>query len=471
MWTTLSHFLECPMPHFRSAYPPDFRRQLVELSRSGRTPEELAREFEPTAQSIANLVKQGRSRRRQAYRWPDMGRARRTDPPTSREPAFASGARYPVKGGGLVRAGEQGEPERVFRFMSALPAHLPDQDLGPRLQCLCVRFPMPGAACQPRREQPLNSTDTEDPHHLCSSRNTYSAPRIHADFKAEGVTIGKKRVARRMKAAGLSVQAGVEAWLRRLSRVIAELRRLDGTQEHVHLFISACPLLPSSRTDVRTPVTSFAGIRIASVTSEMFRVTSMVPRAASPTLSAMMPVVRSVHGSRRRHSQTRQQPRSRLLSSIGWFQLHWCSPIVSRRSARRSPRWRVTSGRQLLNLLSNHRKATASFPARAASIVALRASKFVCWRSPGSSAPHRRWNRLRVQGFPYRNWHVLPERRPRACFSPELATRAPTSFMEFDRSLAACETARTFFRCFPDAAATAVACPVAERVSFDIAFR
>lgn len=46
------------MPRFRSAYPPEFRRQLVELVRSGRTPEELSREFEPTAQSIATWVKQ-----------------------------------------------------------------------------------------------------------------------------------------------------------------------------------------------------------------------------------------------------------------------------------------------------------------------------------------------------------------------------------------------------------------------------
>jgi len=46
------------MPRFRSAFPPEFRRQMVELARSGRTAEELAREFEPTAQSIANWVKQ-----------------------------------------------------------------------------------------------------------------------------------------------------------------------------------------------------------------------------------------------------------------------------------------------------------------------------------------------------------------------------------------------------------------------------
>src|SRR3977135_4383089 len=39
-------------------YPPDFRRQMVELARSGRTSEELAREFGPTAQSIRNWVAQ-----------------------------------------------------------------------------------------------------------------------------------------------------------------------------------------------------------------------------------------------------------------------------------------------------------------------------------------------------------------------------------------------------------------------------
>jgi transposase len=39
-------------------YPPEFRRQMVELVRSGRSPEALSREFEPTAQSIRNWVEQ-----------------------------------------------------------------------------------------------------------------------------------------------------------------------------------------------------------------------------------------------------------------------------------------------------------------------------------------------------------------------------------------------------------------------------
>ncbi len=42
----------------RAAYPAEFRRQIVDLVRAGRSPEELAGEFEPTAQSIRNRVAQ-----------------------------------------------------------------------------------------------------------------------------------------------------------------------------------------------------------------------------------------------------------------------------------------------------------------------------------------------------------------------------------------------------------------------------
>ncbi len=46
------------MPRSRLPYPPEFRQQMVDLVRAGRTPEELSREFEPTAQSIWNWVRQ-----------------------------------------------------------------------------------------------------------------------------------------------------------------------------------------------------------------------------------------------------------------------------------------------------------------------------------------------------------------------------------------------------------------------------
>ena len=39
-------------------YSPEFRHQMVELVRAGRSPEELAKEFEPSAQAIRNWVAQ-----------------------------------------------------------------------------------------------------------------------------------------------------------------------------------------------------------------------------------------------------------------------------------------------------------------------------------------------------------------------------------------------------------------------------
>ena len=62
------------MPKSRPPYPPAFRRQMVELVRAGRSPEELSREFEPTAQSIRNWVCQA-----------DMDEGRRDDGLTTQE--------------------------------------------------------------------------------------------------------------------------------------------------------------------------------------------------------------------------------------------------------------------------------------------------------------------------------------------------------------------------------------------------
>jgi transposase len=44
------------MPKTRQPYALEFRRQMIDLVRAGRDPEDLAREFEPTSQSIRNWV-------------------------------------------------------------------------------------------------------------------------------------------------------------------------------------------------------------------------------------------------------------------------------------------------------------------------------------------------------------------------------------------------------------------------------
>ena len=46
------------MPRGRRPYPLEFRQRIVELVRAGRSPTELAREFEPSAESINRWVKQ-----------------------------------------------------------------------------------------------------------------------------------------------------------------------------------------------------------------------------------------------------------------------------------------------------------------------------------------------------------------------------------------------------------------------------
>ncbi len=46
------------MPKSRPPYPAEFRARMVELVRTGRRPEELSREFEPSAQAIWNWVRQ-----------------------------------------------------------------------------------------------------------------------------------------------------------------------------------------------------------------------------------------------------------------------------------------------------------------------------------------------------------------------------------------------------------------------------
>jgi transposase len=46
------------MPKSHHPYPPEYRRRMVELVRAGRSPDELAKEFEATGQSIRNWVAQ-----------------------------------------------------------------------------------------------------------------------------------------------------------------------------------------------------------------------------------------------------------------------------------------------------------------------------------------------------------------------------------------------------------------------------
>ena len=62
------------MPKSHARYAPEYRRRMIELVRAGRSPDELAKEFEPTAQSIRNWLTQA-----------DLDEGRRHDGLTSDE--------------------------------------------------------------------------------------------------------------------------------------------------------------------------------------------------------------------------------------------------------------------------------------------------------------------------------------------------------------------------------------------------
>ena len=55
-------------------YPPEYRARIVELVRQGRSPSGLAKDFEPSAQTIANWAKQA-----------DLDEGKRTDGLTTEE--------------------------------------------------------------------------------------------------------------------------------------------------------------------------------------------------------------------------------------------------------------------------------------------------------------------------------------------------------------------------------------------------
>ena len=42
----------------KGRYPPEYRKRMVELARAGRSPASLAREFDPSEQTIRNWVRQ-----------------------------------------------------------------------------------------------------------------------------------------------------------------------------------------------------------------------------------------------------------------------------------------------------------------------------------------------------------------------------------------------------------------------------
>lgn len=192
------------MPKTRAPYAPEFRRQMVDLVRAGRDPDDLAREFEPTAQSIRNWVAVagakvgGREEKGSAPADADeLVRLRREVRQLRQE------LRHPLKSGGLVRARDRHSAVRVFGFMNAHQVSFPITAMARVLGVSTAgyyawlkRVPSAHAEADGMLLQRIRTVHA-------TSRATYGVPRVRAELRAGGRRHGRKRIARLMREAGL----------------------------------------------------------------------------------------------------------------------------------------------------------------------------------------------------------------------------------------------------------------------------
>lgn len=169
---------------------------MVDLVRAGRSSEELAREFEPTAASISHWVTQAdRQEGRREEATPGLVTAERDElARLRRERDILS----------KPRPGMHGRPARCRRALlvhEREPGLLSDCHHGARARRVEGRLPClaPPSAHVIADETLLKLVRTVH----ASSRQTYGAPRVHADLRARGERHGRKRIARLMRQAGL----------------------------------------------------------------------------------------------------------------------------------------------------------------------------------------------------------------------------------------------------------------------------
>ncbi len=90
------------MPKSRAPYPAEFRQQIVALAEAGRTPQELAQEFEPSEQTIRTWIKQAQI---------DVGQ--RHDGPTTDENRSCTG-RHQAADGQVQLVAVAASGKRIF---------------------------------------------------------------------------------------------------------------------------------------------------------------------------------------------------------------------------------------------------------------------------------------------------------------------------------------------------------------------
>ncbi|WP_259059048.1 IS3 family transposase [Salinibacter ruber] len=191
------------MPRTRPPYPQKFRDQIIELARNGRTPSDLADEFEPTETTIRNWLKQ--ADRDEGKTAEGLSTDEREELRELRKKLRQMKQERDIlgKSDGLVRKGDRRCTTRIFRFIDFCQAAFP-------ISVMCRVLEVSTSGYYAWRKRPPSKRAQKDAMLTNRirqihdhSRGTYGSPRIHAALQAEGIRVGKKRVARLMKEAGL----------------------------------------------------------------------------------------------------------------------------------------------------------------------------------------------------------------------------------------------------------------------------
>ena len=177
---------------------------MVELVRAGRTPGELAREFECSAQAVRNWVRQA-----------ERDEGRREDGLTSAEREELRRLRREnrqlreereilKKAAAWFRSGDRHSAREVFELVRANRAEHKRATM-----CRVLGVSPSGYHAWVRRGRSRHARRDEGLRgevrviHV-RSRGTYGAPRVHAELAAQGHAVGRKRVARLMREQGLA---------------------------------------------------------------------------------------------------------------------------------------------------------------------------------------------------------------------------------------------------------------------------
>ena len=193
------------MPTNRVRYTRQYRQQIVALARSGRSAAALAREFDPTAETIRRWIRradldEGRLGTRTTRR-----RQTETHRLRSEVERLALERDILLRAAVWFRDGSPLDPEEAFAFVKAhrdmLPVRAMCRVLGSSSSGFYAWMKRPPSA-RARRDAVLRGLVLAS---WRNSRRTYGRRRIHADLKAQGESVSQKRVARLMREMGIRV--------------------------------------------------------------------------------------------------------------------------------------------------------------------------------------------------------------------------------------------------------------------------